>query len=71
MRYIDIVKEVNRLLDGERLTEAQLIGHFNSTIDDINEALNAIYPTFSEYQQIPGFNAIYDAFPDKIGRAHV
>lgn len=64
MRYTDVVKEVNRLLDGERLTEAQLLKYFDSTIDDINEALNAIYPTFSEYQTIPGFDLMYDAFPD-------
>lgn len=71
MRYTDIIKEINRLLDGERLTEAQLLRYMDSTIDDINEALNAIYPTFSEYQQIPGFSLMYDAFPDTYQRTVV
>ena len=71
MKYADIIREINKLLDGERLTEPQLISFLDNTIDDINRELNAVYPTFTEYRDAPGFNLVYDAFPDQYIRSVV
>lgn len=64
MKVSDLVKLTNEKLDGERFTEAQLINHMDSVIFDINEALSAVYPTFSEAKQLPGYDGTYTLLPD-------
>ena len=46
------------------LTEAQLKVHLDAVIDDINGALNAVFPTLSAYGK-----ADYDCFPDRYIRS--
>jgi hypothetical protein len=71
MKYTDIIKGINALLDGEMLTESQLLVHLDAVIDDINEALSSVYPNFTDTRNIPGFNGEYTHFPDRYVRGVV
>ena len=77
MKIIDIVKLTNRYLAGEQLTFSKLLPFLDATIDDINDRLNASYPSFSSLADRVGEKSSYDYFPDRyirsvvcIGAAH-
>jgi hypothetical protein len=71
MKYTDVVALINEKLDGDKLTEARLLKYMDSAVDDINDALSASYPTFSENKALPGFDGTYILFPDKYIRGVV
>lgn len=64
MKLSDLVKLTNEKLDGERFSEAQLINYMDAVIYDINEALSAVYPTFTEAKALPGYDGTYTLLPD-------
>jgi len=55
-----ITDRVNKLLAGEILQYDELTLHLDSAIDDINHALNSLFPAFSEFTSA---NFI-DRYPD-------
>lgn len=71
MKTNDIITEVNKNLNGERLNLADLKTHLDAVIGDINDALSACYPTFTEAQTLPGFDGNYNFFPDHYVRTVV
>lgn len=50
MTYTDITKQFNLLLAGDNLPMREVLPHCDFAIDKINEALNACYPTLTEYR---------------------
>ena len=68
MQISDLVTLVNKHLADEMLSYTELRPFLDRTIDDINSALNTIYPAFSE---LPPFTPKYDAFPDRYLRTVV
>jgi len=61
MKLTNIVTLFNSALAGERYAYTQIIHLLDKAIDDINNDLQAIYPTFSE---LPDGSTDYDLFPD-------
>lgn len=49
MLISEMVHKVNMQLDGERLTTAKMLPHLDYAIHDLNQALNADFPTVSAY----------------------
>ena len=72
MHINQIVRFVNDKLAGEMLMYDQLLIHLDSVIDDINTALNANFPAFSEFTSdlFPKYPN-YNFFPDKYIRSVV
>lgn len=68
-----IVRRVNKQLAGEQLVYSQLEDFLDSTIDDINAALNSTFPTFSELNDNLEYtgDTEYDYFPEKYIRTVV
>ncbi len=64
-----VVKKVNTLLAGERLTFSGMADHLDRTIDDINARLNSTFPAFSDV--VAEGKAEYDYFPDRYIRSVV
>lgn len=67
MQLQTIVNTVNNLLAGEQLTFEELITHLNAVIDDINNKLNAKFPSFSQFNntafpQYPNYNFFPDSY---------
>lgn len=73
MKVTNIVKRVNEFLAGEQLVYSRMEIFLDEVIDDINTALNACFPTFSELGEYTGFtgDTEYDCFPDKYIRSVV
>jgi len=73
MQLTQIVTTVNELLAGELLTYAQMVRFMDPVVDDINEALNAKFPSFSEFTEAnyPDNWPDYNFFPDKYIRSCV
>lgn len=73
MKITNIVKRVNEFLAGEQLVYSRMEIFLDEVIDDINTALNATFPAFSELQENIEFTgeAEYDFFPDKYIRTVV
>ena len=67
----EIVALVNRKLNGEMLTERDLTQYMDATIDDINQALSSLYPTFTSAKNLPGYNGDYTFFPERYIRSVV
>lgn len=65
MKIETIVHFVNDKLAGETLMYDQLLIHLDSVVDDINTALNACYPVFSEFTIANTDYPDYKYFPDK------
>lgn len=65
MNFSDLVNRVNIKLAGDTLVYSNLRPHFDDVIDEINESLHALFPTFSE---LPADVTAYTAFPDKYQR---
>lgn len=61
----DIQKLMNNTLAGETLTFNEMLQHLDFAIDEINEALNSVYPTFSELLATNKDADTYDCFPDR------
>lgn len=49
MLVSEIVRKVNEQLAGERLTVTKMMTHLDYAIHDINQAMNADFPTVSSY----------------------
>ena len=62
MRIQDIVAGVNAKLAGETLTYTQLRLFLDETVDDINAALSADFPTFENYSSSDEYTAIPDKY---------
>ena len=68
-----IVAAVNEQLAGERLTVAKMLTHLDYALHDINETINADFPTLTEYaaevmaedQQLTIDNVDYNLFPPR------
>lgn len=71
MKYTDLFALINEKLDGDRVTDVRLLKYVDEVIDDINEALSSVYPTFTENKSIPGYDGTYTLFPDKYLRSVV
>lgn len=73
MKIDDIVKGVNTELAGELLAYNDIVLFLDEVIDDINNALDSTYPTFSEftYTDYPEHYPNYDFFPDRYIRSVV
>ena len=63
-----ILQRINELLDGETLSYYELRPHIDSAIDDINQELNTIFPTFSD---LPQGATEYNHIPDRYIRSVV
>lgn len=68
-----IVKRVNKQLAGEQLVYSQMVEFLDSTIDDINAALNSTFPAFTDLGVEVAFtgDSEYDYFPDQYIRSVV
>jgi len=64
MTFIEMQKLMNVQLAGETLTFREMIPYFDYVIDDINNELNATYPTFSELLSSAPDADSYAFFPD-------
>jgi hypothetical protein len=73
MKVIDIVKLSNKYLAGEQLTYPKLLPFLDEVIDDINNELNATFPSFSSLaiDGNPTAEDYYDCFPDRYIRSVV
>jgi hypothetical protein len=75
MLITEIISKINTKLSGELLITEELLPFLDDVIDDINEKLNAKYPSFTEYikQQIDVTfdKQVYDLFPDTYIRSVV
>ena len=49
MLISEIVRQTNELLAGERLSVMKMLSHLDNAIHDINQVMNADFPTLSEY----------------------
>jgi hypothetical protein len=65
MKLLEITALINKLLAGERHNYQQFIHLLDMVIDDINDELQATYPTFSE---LPAGVDNYNFFPDRYVR---
>lgn len=63
-----ILKLFNDKLTGEMLSLTEAMPYLDNVIDEINDALNTIYPAFSE---MPVGKTDYDYFPNKYIRSVV
>ena len=66
MTINEIVKRINKALAGEQLVYSRLEPFMDEVIDDINEKLNAKYPSFSSLRAIDAFSGEtdYNYFPE-------
>ena len=73
MKLSNIVKKVNEFLAGEQLVYSRMEVFLDEVIDDINDALNSKFPTFSELGENIEYTgtAEYNFFPDKYIRSVV
>lgn len=75
MLITEIISKINTKLSGELLITEELLPFLDDVIDDINEKLNAKYPSFTEYikqqENITFDNQVYDLFPDNYIRSVV
>ena len=73
MRIRELVKLTNTYLAGEQLVYPKLVPFYDAVIDDINNKLNATYPSFSslDIYDIDADTAVYDFFPDQYVRSVV
>jgi len=71
MKLQALVQLVNDYLAGETKTYAQLKPHLDAVIDDVNNKLNALFPTFTELSAANAFADEYTCFPDKYIRSIV
>ena len=62
---------MNNTLAGETLTLKEMLPHLDFAIDDINDTLNTIYPTFSELLLKEPETKEYTCFPDRYIRRTV
>ena len=67
----DIQKLMNNTLAGETLTLNEMLPHLDFAIDEINDALNSVYPTFSEVLAKDPEAKEYAFFPDRYIRRAV
>ena len=71
MKNTELLRLINDRLQGELLTWNEVIKYGDAVIDDINVQLYALYPTFSQAQQLPGWYGEYNFFEDKYLRSVV
>ena len=73
MRIRELVKLTNTYLAGEQLVYPKLVPFYDAVIDDINNKLNATYPSFSslDIYDIDADTAVYYFFPDQYVRSVV
>ena len=71
MKLVDIQKLMNNALAGETLTLKEMLPHLDFAIDEINDTLNSIYPTFSELLAEEPEATEYSFFPDRYIRRTV
>lgn len=60
-----ILSKINHKLAGEMLRETDLLSYMDKVVVDINNRLQARFPTFTEAKSLPGFNGDYNFFPDR------
>lgn len=73
MKKKNIVNGVNKYLADEMLRYEDIEIFLDRTIDDINQAMNAKYPSFSEFMDSvhAGADGDYNFFPDRYIRSVV
>ena len=71
MLLTDIQKLMNNTLAGETLTFKEMLPHLDFAIDEINDTLNSVYPTFSELIAKEPEAKEYAFFPDRYIRRAV
>lgn len=71
MKNTDLLKLVNDKLNGELLSWREVVKYADAVIDDINTAIYATYPTFTQAEQLPGWYGEYGYFEDKYLRSVV
>ena len=75
MKYSVILSLISKRLADELVSEGEMISYMDSVVDDINNQLNATFPTFSEFKEtnpeITVDKIDYTAFPDKYIRSVV
>lgn len=62
-----ILQQVNDLLAGETLSYLEMRPHLDATIDDINQQLATVFPSFSDLDS----PSSYEFFPDRYIRTVV
>ena len=62
---------MNDTLAGETLTLNEMLPHLDFAIDEINDTLNSVYPTFSEMLEQNPEAKEYSFFPDRYIRRAV
>lgn len=68
MRISKLLEITNRLLAGDTLPLSKMTLFFDQVIDDINSALDSVYPSFSD---LDPSTTEYDFFPDNYLRSVV
>lgn len=75
MKYNALVSLISKHLADEIVSEGEMLSYMDRVIDDINNKLNATFPTFTEYREAnleTASDALdYQAFPDKYLRSVV
>lgn len=71
MRVEEILKLINKQLNDEMFSWAEIKGFANAVIDDINDELAATFPTFSQAEGFPGYDGDYTYFPETYIRSVV
>ena len=75
MKYNALVSLISKHLADEIVSEGEMLSYMDRVIDDINNKLNATFPTFTEYREAnleTSRDALdYQAFPDKYLRSVV
>ena len=75
MKYSTIVSLISKHLADEIVSEGEMLSYMDRVIDDINDRLNTVFPTFTEYREAnleTSSDALdYTAFPDKYIRSVV
>lgn len=75
MKYNVIVDLISKHLGDELVSETEMLSYMDRVIDDINTALNAKFPTFTEFKEansdVNNELLDYTAIPDKYIRTVV
>jgi hypothetical protein len=71
MTYLEMKKQLNTMLNGELVPWKKLIQHINYAIDEINTAMNTLFPIVDPESSAMDMDTDYTAIPDKYIRTAV
>lgn len=75
MKYSTLLTLISKRLADELVSQSEMLNYMDSVVDDINDQLNATFPTFTEFMVENSAVTVealdYTAFPDKYIRTVV